>query len=214
MKFAFIKEHRVFWPVVVMCRVLRSAAAVFSPGSNGRQSPRSLRRQELLEKIRRRHQENRELYGSPRVHRALLVRWPGRQSQYRGQADAAREDQGQEQAEVRAPHHRQPHEQPVARNLLDRDFAAAAPDRKWLADITYVPTGEGWLYVAAVLDCFSRKIVGWSMADHMETDLVSVPWRWHCSKGRQPAICSTTATGACSTPAMTISTCWPAAGSL
>ena len=61
----------------------------------------------------------------------------------------------------------------MADNLLQRDFAAAAPNRKWLADITYVPTGEGWLYLAAVLDTFSRRIVGWSMADHMEVDLVA-----------------------------------------
>ena len=65
------------------------------------------------------------------------------------------------------------HAQPVAANRLDRDFGAESSNRKWLADITYVPTDEGWLYLAAVLDCFSRKIVGWSMADHLETDLAS-----------------------------------------
>ena len=65
------------------------------------------------------------------------------------------------------------HAKPVADNVLDRDFRAAAPDRTWVADITYVPTEEGWLYLAGVLDCFSRKLVGWSMADHMETELVA-----------------------------------------
>jgi len=65
------------------------------------------------------------------------------------------------------------HRHPIAENLLDRQFQAPASDRKWVADITYVPTDEGWLYLAGVLDWFSRKIVGWSMADHMETPLVS-----------------------------------------
>ena len=63
------------------------------------------------------------------------------------------------------------HGHPVAMNLLDRTFSAQAPDRKWCVDITYVPTGEGWLYLAAVIDLFSRKIVGWEMADHLRAEL-------------------------------------------
>ena len=65
------------------------------------------------------------------------------------------------------------HSQPVADNLLDRQFAAELPNLKWAVDITYIPTGEGWLYLAGVIDLCSRRIVGWSMADHMKTDLVS-----------------------------------------
>jgi putative transposase len=65
------------------------------------------------------------------------------------------------------------HQQPVAANILDRNFAADAPNCKWVADITYVSTQEGWLYVATVMDIWSRRIVGWSMADHMKTELVS-----------------------------------------
>ena len=65
------------------------------------------------------------------------------------------------------------HQEPVAQNLLGRQFNADLPDRKWAADITYIPTDQGWLYLAGVIDLCSRRIVGWSMADHMETDLVS-----------------------------------------
>ena len=61
----------------------------------------------------------------------------------------------------------------TADNVLDRQFDAPLPDRKWVCDITYVPTGEGWLYLAGVMDLCSRRIVGWSMADHMRNDLVS-----------------------------------------
>jgi len=79
------------------------------------------------------------------------------------------------------------HAQPVAANLLERDFAASGPDQKWVADITYVPTDQGWLYVAGVQDCFSRKIVGWAMADHMETSLVSDALRMALTHRRPPA---------------------------
>ena len=63
------------------------------------------------------------------------------------------------------------HNLPIAPNLLDRNFVAAAPNRIWLADITYIPTGEGWLYLAAVIDLYSRKVVGWAMRDHLQTEL-------------------------------------------
>jgi transposase InsO family protein len=123
-------------------------------------------------KIRIAHQENRQLYGSPRIHRALLI--DGESVSRNTVAKLMRE------ANIRAKQRRQfvprttdsAHQKPVAGNILDRDFTASKPDRKWAADITYVPTDQGWLYVAAILDVHSRKIVGWSMADHMESELV------------------------------------------
>ena len=63
------------------------------------------------------------------------------------------------------------HSLPVAENLLDRNFAAEKPEQVWLADITYIPTGEGWLYLAVILDLFTRKVVGWAMRDHMRAEL-------------------------------------------
>src|SRR4051812_33650973 len=63
------------------------------------------------------------------------------------------------------------HSLPVAANLLDRNFAAEKPDQVWLADITYIPTGGGWLYLAVILDLFTRKVVGWAMRDHMRAEL-------------------------------------------
>ena len=66
---------------------------------------------------------------------------------------------------------------PIAPNLIARDFTAPAPNRVWLADITYIPTAEGWLYLAAVMDLFSRKIVGWAMRDHMRVELARCRWR-------------------------------------
>lgn len=84
------------------------------------------------------------------------------------------------------------HGKPVAANLLERDFAAEGPNRKWLADITYIPTNQGWLYLAAVLDCYSRRIIGWSMANHMEAGLAGEALRMALAH-RRPA--TTTAAG-------------------
>jgi putative transposase len=171
-KFAFIKEHRCLWPVVVICRVLKVSRSGFFAWLKRPVSKRQRRQEELIEKIRAVHQENRELYGSPRVYRSLLI--DGQIVCRNTVAKLMR------QANIRAKTRRRfvprttdsTHQQPVADNALDRNFTAMAADRKWVADITYVPTAQGWLYLAAVLDLFSRKIVGWSMAAHMKTDLV------------------------------------------
>jgi len=172
-KFAFIREHRRTWPVGVICRVLRVSRSGFYAWRKRPASARAKRQQELLEKIRVAHQENQELYGSPRVHRALLI-----DGQIVSRNTVARL---MRQAKIRAKSRRRfiprttdsAHQKPVADNKLNRDFGARSIDRKWLADITYIPTAEGWLYLAAVLDCFSRRIVGWSMAEHLQTDLAA-----------------------------------------
>jgi putative transposase len=172
-KFAFVREHRQRWPVRVICRVLDVSHSEVYAWRKRPPSARALRQKELLEKIRLAHQENQELYGSPRVHRALLI--DGQSVSRNTVAKLMR------QAKIRAKSRRRfiprttdsRHQKPVADNKLNRDFAAGSINRKWLADITYIPTGEGWLNLAAVLDCFSRRIVGWSMADHLETDLAA-----------------------------------------
>lgn len=186
MKFRFVRHHRKRWPVEVMCRVLKVSRSGYYAWIKRKPSARSQRQEKLLEKIRIVHQENRELYGSPRVHRALLI--DGQTVSRNTVARIMR------QAKIRAKSRRRfvprttdsSHRQPVADNLLDRDFTASLPDQKWLADITYVSTDQGWLYHSAVLDCFSRKIVGWAMADHMETDLVADALKM-ALQHRQPA---------------------------
>jgi putative transposase len=185
-KFAFVKDHRRRWPVQVICRVLKVTRSGFYAWLTRKPSRRAVRQAALLAKIRAAHAQNRELYGSPRVHRALLI--DGELVSRNTVAKLMR------QAKIRAkPRGRRyvprttdgTHDKPVADNLLARDFAAEAADRKWVADITYVPTGEGWLYLAAVLDCFSRRVVGWSMADHMRVELVGDALRMAIAR-RQP----------------------------
>jgi transposase InsO family protein len=172
-KFAFVREHRRRWPVGVMCRVLKVSRGGFYAWSKRPPSRRAGREQELLSKIRRVHQESRGLYGYPRTHRALLI--DGEVVSRNTVARLMRK------AKIRAGIRRKyvprttdsRHDKPEADNLINRDFSATAANQKWLADITYVPTKQGWLYLAAVLDTFSRKFVGWSMQEHMASDLVS-----------------------------------------
>jgi transposase InsO family protein len=185
-KFAFVQDHRRLWPVAAICRVLQVSRSGFFAWLRRGPSRRRRRQEELIEKIKAVHRENRELYGSPRVHRALLI--DGQSVSRNTVARLMR------QAKIRAKTKRRfvprttnsAHRQPVAGNLLDRDFTAAGPDRKWVADITYVPTREGWLYLAAVMDICSRRIVGWSMADHLETELVSNALRMALQRRHPP----------------------------
>ena len=173
MKFAFVRKHKKCWPVETMCRVLQVSRSGFYAFCKRKPSARARRQVQLLEKIRQVHQENREVFGSPRVYRALRI-----DGQHVSRNTVARLMKG---ANIRAKIGKRfiprttdsTHQKPIADNKLSRDFTASTIDQKWVADITYIPTDEGWLYLAGVLDCFSRKIVGWSMADHLETDLVS-----------------------------------------
>src|SRR5438477_5571299 len=170
-----------------MCRVLKVTRSGFYAWRKRRPSPRQKRAEQLLAKIRIVHQENRELYGSPRVCHALRI-----DGETVSRNTVAKLMRG---AKIRAKSRKRfvprttdsAHQKPVAQNTLARDFTAPARNRKWLADITYVPTAQGWLYLAAVLDCFSRKIVGWSMADHMETDLVSDAMKMALLQRQPPA---------------------------
>jgi putative transposase len=134
-------------------------------------SPAAVRRDRLVEQIREAHRESRSTYGSPRVHRELkalgvaccentvakLMRLHDIRSKARRRFVARTTDSR--------------HDRPVAENVLAREFYPDRPDTAWAADITYIPTAEGWLYLAAVIDLCSRKVVGWATADHLRAEL-------------------------------------------
>jgi len=184
-KFAFIKEHVAAYPVEVACDALGVSRSGYYAWLDRPESARAKRREELAAAIARVHGENRGVYGSPRVHQALLAE--GESACVNTVADIMQEQ------EIRAKTKRKfvprttdsRHEQPVVGNVLDRQFDAERPNEKWVVDITYIQTGEGWLYLAGVMDLCSRKIVGWSMADHMEATLVSDALRMAIA-GRSP----------------------------
>lgn len=173
MKFAFIQESLGEYPVNLCCSALEVSRSGYYAFSDRPASARAIRRDELAAKIQQVHQENRQVYGSPRIHRALALQ--GEQVCVNTVADIMKERQIRAKRRGRfVPRTTDSnHTGSVARNLLARQFTAGQPDQKWAVDITYVPTDEGWLYLAGVIDLCSRKIVGWSMAEHMRTELVS-----------------------------------------
>jgi transposase InsO family protein len=121
--------------------------------------------------IKRVYRDNHGCYGSPRVHRELKAQGRGAS---RGRIERLMRHHGVRAIMARPRRVRTTdsrHDLPIAPNLVDRDFTTTAPNRIWLADITYVETGEGWLYLSTVMDLYSRKIVGWAMRDHLRTEL-------------------------------------------
>jgi transposase InsO family protein len=172
-KFAWIQEHREEFAVQTCCRVLQVSISGFYAWRDRPASARQRRRQELAVRIEAVHRENRRVYGSPRVHQALLAQ------EQRVSRNTVAKIMRQQQIRARIRKHFVPrttdsrHAHPPAPNRLERCFDADRPDRKWVADITYIWTDQGWLYLAAMMDLCSRRIVGWSMAEHMRAELVT-----------------------------------------
>lgn len=171
MKYAFIKEHRHQWPLPLLCQLLEVSRSGYYDHLQRQPSLRQQWRCELKAQIRRVFQTSAGIYGSPRVWRQL--REEGLCCNQKTVAKLMK------QQDLAALHRRafkvqttdSQHDYPVAPNLLKQWFCSWAPDRIWTADITYIPTGEGWLYLAVEMDLYSRKIVGWSMADHLRAEL-------------------------------------------
>ena len=170
MKFAFIEQHASTWPVNVMCRMLGVSRRGFYDWRSRAPSARTTANLALLQDVRLQARHHGR-YGSPRIHAAL------RAEGY--QCSRGRVERLMRRHRIRALAGRRfrpcttdsRHYLPIAPNLLAQCFVATAPNQIWLADITYIATGEGWLYLAAVLDLATRKIVGWAMRDHMRTEL-------------------------------------------
>ena len=173
MKYAWIKAHRGEHGIQSVCRVLGISTSGYYAQRKRQPSALKQRRDTLLEKIQKVFTESRQTYGSPRIHKELkeqgericentIARW------MREHDITARRQKRFIPCTTDSNH-----EHPVAENLLGRNFTCDAPNKKWVCDITYIPTKEGWLYLAAILDLYSRKIVGWSMGDHLRAELVS-----------------------------------------
>ena len=174
MRFAFIAKHREDWPLSMMCRVLSVSRSGFYAWRDRPLSPRRQFRQELAQVIREVHKEKEmDVYGSPRMVSELNARGVSvcENTVAKVMREAGIWAQCSKRFVPRTTDSNHPH--PIAPNLLDQNFQATRPNQKWVCDITYARTDEGWLYVAAVMDLCSRKIVGWSMAEHMRAELVS-----------------------------------------
>lgn len=171
MRYRVIQEHDRRYPIRVMCRALAVSAAGYYAWRSRPESARSSQTRTLLSAIRVIHRESRETYGSPRIWNALV-----KQGHRVGEHRVARlMRHGGIRAKTvtkwRATTQSQ-HRFPVAANTLDRAFTVAAPNRVWAGDLTYVWTMEGWLYLAVLLDLYSRRVVGWAMGPRLTGELV------------------------------------------
>jgi putative transposase len=166
-----MSEHRAFHRIRVMCRVLGVSASGYYAWEKREPSARERANAELLERIRVLHQESRQNYGVPRI--MMDLEEAGLRVGHNRVARLMRQD-GLHGATRRKGcwTTKRDRDARAAPDLVQREFKADAPDRLWVADITYVPTWAGFLYLSVVLDAFSRRIVGWAMATHLRTELV------------------------------------------
>jgi putative transposase len=171
MRFAWIKGNLDHWPAEMMCRVLGVSRSGYYAWRDRPPCARLVRRQELLAEIRRVYKDNRQRYGSPRICRDL--RADGIVCNVKTVARIMQSNEIVAKTRRRFRVHTTDSNHPfeVAPNRLGQKFTASAPNEAWVADLTYVPTGEGWLYLSAVLDLYSRRVVGYAMADHLKASL-------------------------------------------
>jgi len=166
-----VEREKVNHAIALLCRVLDVSSSGFYAWRNRSPSARATKDAQLAAQIVTIHKESREIYGAPRIHAELAAEGMGC-----GRKRVARL---MRQAQIVGCHRRRhtittvrEPAAPVAPDRVERQFVAVAPNVLWSADITYVPTWMGFLYLAVVLDVFSRRIIGWAMADHLRTDLV------------------------------------------
>ncbi len=170
MRFALIDAKKAEFPVRTMCRVLDVSESGFFAWKGRPASQRQRDDMVYLAHIRTAFELSNRTYGSPRMHRELVDEGLpiGRRRTARLMREnglAARQKRRFKRTTDST------HTWPIAPNLLDQDFAAEAPDKKWSADISYIWTAEGWLYLAVLIDLFSRRVVGWAVSDRLKKDL-------------------------------------------
>jgi putative transposase len=169
-RFAFIGAEKAAFPVRLLCRTLQVSRAGFYAWHTRPPAPRTRADERLGLEIAAIHAESRQRYGSPRVHAELADR--GCRTSRKRVARLMR-DRGlaaRRRRRFRVTTHSR-HPFPIAPNVLARQFERAVPDQAWVTDITYIPTGEGWLYLAVIVDLCSRFAVGWAMSERVTDDL-------------------------------------------
>lgn len=172
MKYAFIKQERHEYTLAMLCRVLEVSKSGYLMWLNREPSLRARENARLEIEIKVAHERTRGVYGALRLHRELkdggLMVGLGRLKRLRNQLGIRAK---QKRRFISTTDSR--HKLPVAENVLNQTFEASRPNQVWLTDITYIPTDEGWLYLAAIKDLFTCEIVGYAMSDRMTTPLVS-----------------------------------------
>jgi putative transposase len=174
MRFAFVARHRAIWPLAWLCKALDVSTSGFHDWLNRKPAKRTLENEVVLGLIRHSFLESDRTYGARRVWKDVLAEGMscGLHRNERLMHENALKARPRRRRLPSDTGLREIHA--IAPNILDRQFHAVAPNRKWIADFTYLWTDEGWLYVAAVIDLFSRRVVGWSMSATMTAQLVTV----------------------------------------
>lgn len=172
MKYAFINAQEVAFPVQAMCQALGVSRSGYYDWKERPEPSADAESVAMIAEIAAAHKRSRETYGSPRVHCDLRARGV-RISRKR--VERLMRERGLKGAQKRRFHCTTDsrHSLPIAPNTLDRDFDPSAADRVWAGDVTYIATDEGWLYLAVMLDLFSRRVVGWSVSATNDTALAS-----------------------------------------
>lgn len=179
MRYAWIRRYRDSFPVRVMCDLLDVSASGYYAGIDREPSPRARRTARIRQAVQEVHDDSHGIYGSVKIATALGER-DDLESACRNTVARAMRELGLKSRVSRAFTPTTTRVDPTrtpAPNVLAQDFTAEAPNRKWVTDITYLPTEQGWVYLAVVLDLFSRKAVGWAIGDSLETELVSTALR-------------------------------------
>jgi len=169
-RFRFIDDHRDEFPVRRMCKVLNASPSGYYAWLKRPLSAREMANQQLVKEIKAVHAANHEIYGSPRIYRALKAQGVACSENRVARLMRLYHIRAKQSRRYKVTTKRNKAHL-VAPNLLKRDFLAERPDHKWLADITYISTREGWLYLAVILDLYARRVVGWAMSDRMTSDL-------------------------------------------
>jgi len=183
-KYAWIETQRDSYSITMMCEQLGVSRSGFHAACARPASARAQTDAQLTEEIRRQQRKHRGRYGRRRMTREVraVLGQPVNEKRV-GRLMRQGDLQSRKRRRFRVVTTDSKHAHAVAPNVLARDFAATAPNQKWLADLTYVPTAEGWLYLALILDLFSRKFVGWAMSESMPQELtlealhVALGWR-------------------------------------
>ncbi len=175
MKYAWIKEHRDSFPVAITCDVLRVSTSGYYESLDRTPSERAVRHERIKQSVAQVHAETDGIYGSIKIADQMQKR-DELETACRNTVASAMREMGLK-SKIRKDFkptttQADPTKKP-AENRLARDFTATAPNRKWVTDITYLLAGRSWVYLAVVMDLFSRKVVGWSISDSLATELVS-----------------------------------------
>lgn len=175
MKYAWIKQHQKRFPIKLMCHVLNVSPSGYYDHFKREPSARAVRHQKIRQTVRTLYENSRKIYGSYKIAEVMKQR-DDLDAACRNTVAAAMRELGLKSRVCKAykptTTKADPSRTPAA-NVLDRDFTADQPNQKWVTDITYIRVAGSWVYLSAVMDLFSRKIVGWSIGDTLSTQLVS-----------------------------------------